>query len=203
VFAHWAYEPERLRPLLPAGLDVDTMGGVAYVGLVVGRMHCCGTFLELNVRTYSLDGLGRRGVVFLTMEADRLPWVLAGRAAGLPYSWSHLARERDRDILRYRCRRRRGGAAAGTEVCVRVGDPVAGEPLDHFLTARWRLHARIRGVSVTARFDHPRWPLRTAELVHLYDELLTATGVPAPTAAPVSVRYSPGTRGRFGLPTLV
>jgi uncharacterized protein len=206
VFVHWAYEPGQLRPFLPTGLALDTMDGTAYVGLVAGRMHCCGTFLELNVRTYSVDGDGRRGVVFLTMEADRWPWVLAGRAAGLPYSWSRMARERTRpdragdgDVLRYRGHRRR--SPVGVEVCVRVGDPVEGGPLDHFLTARWRLHAAIRGVIVTARFDHPRWPLHAAELVHLHDELLAATGLPAPAGAPASVRYSPGTRGRFGLPT--
>jgi uncharacterized protein YqjF (DUF2071 family) len=83
---------------------------------------------------------------------------------------------------------------------IRVGPPVDGTPLDHFLTARWRLHHRVPGATVTARLTHDRWPLHAADLVDLEESLVVATGLPAPTGPPDSVLWSPGVRGRFGLP---
>jgi hypothetical protein len=82
TFLHWRYEPDEVRPLLLPGTSPDSFDEAAYVGLVAFRMRCHGEFLEFNVRTYSLDEQGRRGVVFLTMEANRLPWVLAARSRG-------------------------------------------------------------------------------------------------------------------------
>jgi uncharacterized protein len=84
AFLHWVYEPAQVRPLLPAGIEPDTIGGAAYVGLVAFRMRCYGEFLEVNVRTYSVDRRGRRGVVFLSMEADRLPGCWPHGPVGCP-----------------------------------------------------------------------------------------------------------------------
>ena len=64
TFLHWHYPPEVVRPLLPCGTRPDTFDGVAYVGLVALRMRSYGEFLQVNVRTYSVDRHGRRGVVF-------------------------------------------------------------------------------------------------------------------------------------------
>ncbi|MGQ0573304.1 MAG: DUF2071 domain-containing protein [Pseudonocardia sp.] len=45
-----------------------------------------GTFLETNVRLYSVDATGRRGIVFLSLDADRAAVVAGARAVfGLPY----------------------------------------------------------------------------------------------------------------------
>ena len=44
-----------------------------------------GSFLETNVRLYSVDEHGRRGVVFRSLEADRLLPVLTARGrSGCP-----------------------------------------------------------------------------------------------------------------------
>jgi hypothetical protein len=61
----------------------DVLCGVTYVGLVAFRMHrvgwlwspgvpYLGSFPETNVRLYSVDAHGRRGVVFRSMDAGRL-----------------------------------------------------------------------------------------------------------------------------------
>jgi uncharacterized protein YqjF (DUF2071 family) len=201
AFLHWPYEPAQIRPLLLPGTEPDTFDGAAYVGLVGFRMRCYGEFLELNVRTYCVDEQGRRSVVFLTMESDRLPWVLAARAGGLPYTWSRMSLVRDVHLLDYRSTRRwPGPVGVNSRIRLRVGSPIEGGPLDHFLTARWRLHHHIPGTTLTARLAHNRWPLHAAELVELHDDLIAATGVPAPTSPPSSVLYSPGVRGRFGAP---
>jgi uncharacterized protein len=201
AFLHWVYDPAQVRPLLPPGTEPDTVDGVAYIGLVAFRMRCYGEFLELNVRTYSVDQRGRRGVVFLSMEADRLPWVLAARACALPYNWARMSLHRNVHVLEYRSARRwPGPTGAASRIQVRVREPIDGGPLDHFLTARWRLHHHIAGATVAARLAHDRWPLHAAELEDLNDELIAATGLPAPTTPPLSVLYSPGVRGRLGLP---
>lgn len=200
AFVHWRYDPELIRPLLPPGLVPDTFDGATYVGLVPFRMRAYGEFLEANVRVYTVDPRGRRGTLFLAMEADRLPWVLAARGVGLPYAWSRMSLDRDTHVLRYRSSRRwPGRPGTGTEIRLRVGQPIDGGPLEHFLTARWWLHHSVPGVLVAALLSHERWPLHTAELLRLDDELIATVGLPAPAEPPVSVLYSPAVRGRLGL----
>jgi uncharacterized protein YqjF (DUF2071 family) len=140
-------------------------------------------------------------VVFLTMEADHLPWVLAARAARLPYRWSRIGLVRDLHDIDYRSTRRwPGPIGIGTHIRLRVGPPTPGNALDHFLTARWRLHHRVGATTVTAQLTHNPWPLHAAELLGLDDNLIEATGLARPTGAAASVLYSPAVRGRIGLP---
>jgi uncharacterized protein YqjF (DUF2071 family) len=201
TFVHWAYEPARVRPLLPAGTEPDLFDGVAYVGLVAFRMHSFGAFLETNVRTYTVDGKGRRGVAFLTMEADRLAWVLASKPGVLPYRWADMSLTRHGDRLHYRSRRRwPGSPGLRSRLLVEIGDPVEGTALDHFLTARWRLHNRFPGRTLLAGLWHERWPLHSAKVLELADELIAGTGLPAPAGQPASVLYAPRVSGRIGLP---
>ena len=202
AFLHWGYEPEVVRPLLLPGTEPDSLDGVAYVGLVAFRMRCYGEFIEFNVRTYSVDEEGRRGVVFLTMEADRLTLGAGrpGRGPAVPVGSDEPDPRRPcagvpkRAALAGPGRRWHLDSAAGRA-------PDRRRALEHFLTARWRLHHRVLPVILTARLVHNRWPLHTAELIDLDDELVAATGVPAPAGPPASVLYSPGVRGRLGLPT--
>ena len=39
LFAHWPVPVETLRPLIPAGLEVDTFEGRAWLGIVPFRME--------------------------------------------------------------------------------------------------------------------------------------------------------------------
>ena len=50
--------------------------------------------------------------------------------------------------------------------------------------------------------DHPAWPLRHAEVLHLDDRLVAAAGLPQPEGEP-RVRWSPGVDVRIGRPTRV
>jgi uncharacterized protein len=212
AFLHWAVPPETVAPLLPAGAVPDTLGGVTYVGLIGFRMvglgplrgpglPYLGTFLETNVRLYSVDGQGRRGVVFRSLDAERLVPVLTAQAAlRLPYKWSRMRLRKDGDLVRYTCRRRPSGPSS--DFSVRVGAPLSRPTdLEHFLTARWGLHTRAWGRTVHLPNEHPRWPLHRAELVSLRDELVAAAGLPAPIGPPDSVLYSPGVPVTFGAPS--
>ena len=102
TFVHWRVNPARLEPFLPAGVQPDIHDGSAWVGLIPFRMvdaavgrgrpvPWLGTFLETNVRVYSRDATGRRGVVFLSLDAERLPVVAGARLFfGTPYQWAHM-----------------------------------------------------------------------------------------------------------------
>ncbi|WP_327269703.1 DUF2071 domain-containing protein [Streptomyces sp. NBC_01218] len=214
TFLHWAVEPALVAPLLPAGTRPDTLDGATYVGLVAFRMHrvgwfglpgipYLGSFPETNVRLYSVDAHGRRGVVFRSLDASRLLPVAVGRGAfGLPYMWSKMDVRREHDTVTYTSRRRWGRpAGASSRITVRVGDQVE-EPseLEHFLTARWGMHSTFFGRSRYLPNTHPRWPLHHAELLGHGEDLIAAAGLPAPAGGPVSVLYSPGVPVRFGFP---
>jgi uncharacterized protein len=214
AFLHWPVAPAVVAPLLPPGTWPDTFDGITYVGLIGFRMvgvgplsgpgiPYLGTFCETNVRLYSVDAAGRRGVVFRSLDAARLlPVLVAIGSLRLPYRWSWMRLDRDGDTLSYRCRRRwPGPRGAHSRMTVRVGAPVdEPSPLEHFLTARWGLHERVHGRTRYLPNEHPQWPLYRADLVDLDDGLVAAGGLPAPDGPPVSVLYSPGVPVRFGRP---
>jgi hypothetical protein len=216
AFLHWAVEPAVVAPAMPPGTVPDTLDGASYVGLIGFRMvrlglglgpgiPYLGTFCETNVRLYSVDGDGRRGVVFLSLDAERLLPVLTAQATlRLPYRWSRMRLTRAGDVRRYTSRRRGPRrSAAGSTMAVRIGPPVATPtPLEHFLTARWGLHTRAWGRTLHLPNEHPRWPLHRAELLELDDSLITAAGLPAPVGPPASVLFSPGVQVGFGIPSV-
>ena len=205
VFLHWRVAPEVVAPFMPAGTrpDVDANGD-AWVGLIpfvlsdhtflpLPPVPGLGTFIEINVRTYSIDDAGRRGVVFRSLDAEQLPSVLAARALfGLPYEWMHAGSREVDDTIEYRSRRRTGTRPT-TRIHARIGmTPVADTELSRFLTARWGFHERHLGRTIYARNTHEPWPLVDAELLHLDDQLLAAAGFPDLAArAPDSVLATP------------
>ena len=214
AFLHWAGDPAGVAPLLPVGAVPDVHEGVTYVGLIAFRMHrigwlglpglpYLGTFPETNVRLYSVDAHGRRGVVFRSLEASRLLPVLTARIGfRLPYVWSRMSVRRDGEVLDYASRRRwPGPVGAHSRISIRVGEQIAEpSPLEHFLTARWGLHNAWFGRPIFLPNEHPRWPLHRAELLSCEEDLVAAAGLPQPLGAPDSVLYSPGVPVRFGAP---
>lgn len=216
TFLHWMVDPALVAPLLPRGVAPDLLDGVTYVGLVPFRMRGAGLldgpgvpyfgdFPETNVRLYSVDAAGRRGVVFRSLESTRLATVLGARRLGVPYTWARMRIARAGDVWSYTSRRRwPAPRGARSRVMVRVGEPLAEPgPLEHFLTARWGLHTRQFGRTVYWPNEHPAWPLYSAELLALDDDLVAAAGLPQMTCPPASVLFSPGVRARFGAPARV
>lgn len=217
TFLHWPVDPDAVRPFLPHGVHPDLHQGTTYVGLIAFRMYrigwmgspgipYLGTFPETNVRLYSVDEQGRRGVVFRSLEATRfLPVATARLAFRLPYRFAKMRIERDGDVIRYRSRRRDPGAPpAHSSLAVRIGARIE-EPSDfeHFVTARWRLHFPwYAGASVQMQNEHEPWPLFRAELLELDETLVAAAGLPGVSGPPASVLYSPGVSVRFGRPSV-
>ncbi|MCW3819746.1 DUF2071 domain-containing protein [Micromonospora sp. DR5-3] len=201
TFFHWRCPPSVLQAMVPSGLAVEAFDGSAWVGLTPFLMQgvrapglppvpWLSSFPETNVRTYVRDRRGRRGIWFLSLDAARLPAVLAARAGyGLPYYWSKMAVRVSGKQVVYRCERRWPGprrVRCGADV--RLGPPLREAECDelaHFLTARYRLFTVVAGRLATAEVEHPEWPLRRVELLRLDQELLTGAGLSMPAGDPL------------------
>ncbi len=211
LFVHWRVDEASVSPLLLPGLRPDLHDGSSWVGLIPFLLDRAtlfgsppvpyfGRFVEVNVRLYAVDEQGRRGVVFRSLEASRLPAVLAAHAAfSLPYFWARTRLEVEGD--RYEASTRRFGDGPRSRVRATLGQSVAASPLSDFLTARWGMFVRRGGRTVFVPNEHEPWPLRAATLDELDDQLVDAAGLPGVTARhPDSVLYSSGVTTRFGAP---
>jgi len=215
AFLHWRVDAASVAPLLPPGTTPDVFDGSSWVGLIPFRMvgagigrapavPWLGTFAETNVRLYSVDRNGRRGVVFRSLETSRLAVVFGARLSlGLPYCWAKMRVRRVGPDIEYMTTRRwPGRPGIGARIVVRPEpDVVRDEPLANFLTARWGLHSRWTGRTLFVPNEHEPWPLRRATLQHLDDDLVAAAGLPGITdRQPDSVLWSAGVRTVFGAP---
>jgi uncharacterized protein len=213
-FLHWRVEPSVVAPLLPPGTRPDEFDGSTWVGLIGFHMSefairpgpplpYVGTFPEINVRLYSVDDEGRRGVVFRSLEATRVLTVLGARLGlNVPYEWARMSMTETPDgALDYRSRRITG-THPSTHFVVRPGAAIPQpDPLADFLTSRWAMHTRVRGATRYVPNEHEPWPLREAELLTLDDQLIAAAGLPGVASRhPESVLYSAGVRTAFGMP---
>ena len=210
-FIHWRVDSERVAPLLPAGLRPDEHDGSSWVGLigfVLGRATLFGSppipylgdFVEINVRLYAVDDRGRRGVVFVSLEAARLAAVIGARAVfSIPYFWSSTSLVRASGAMNY-ASTRHGRSEARTQFTVRpTTRRVVDDDTAEFLTARWALFSRHRGHTMYLPNTHERWELYEASLESIDDTLVEVAGFPGlSTRAPDSVLYSPGVTARFG-----
>lgn len=214
TFIHWRFPVSVLRPLVPQALQVETFDGSAWVGLTPFLMRgvrppglpavpWLSRFPEINVRTYVCDEQGRSGIWFLSLDAARLPAVLAARTGyALPYFWSDMRTDLgSAGRVSYHCRRRwptpRGLRCLAD---VRFGPrllPEEADELAHFLTARYRLFTVIRGGIAAAEVEHPVWPLHRVELLRLDQDLLSGAGLPAPDG-PATLHASPGVPVKVG-----
>ena len=210
AFLHWPLDPDVAAPLLPPGTRPDVLDGRTFAGLIALRtahtaplgglpLPWLGSFAQANVRLYSVDDEGRRGVVFLSLDAGRLLPAVTGRAAGLPFSWARVRVRRQGDRCGYHVHRRPGTAHASIEL--RIGPPRDPGPLELFVTARWGVHHRVRGRTLYGVVEHGPWPLHDAELFACDTDLLGAAGLPSVGGPPASVLFSPGVDGaRLGPP---
>ncbi len=219
TFLHWAYPPDVVQELLPAGLTVEQYDNMAWVGLVPFRVDhlrlpymraipWISSFPETNVRTYVRDQAGERGVWFLSLDADRLAAVVGARTGfRLPYQWAQMTLEQSGACIRYASQRNGLMAVrpAHSEIEIEVGDVFGPDELtdrDHFLTALFRLYTSFGGKLGYAPVEHPPWPLFHARVEKLDQDMISAAGLPEPLGDPL-VHYSPGVDVKVGRPVLL
>jgi uncharacterized protein len=214
TFVHWPVRPDTVAHLFPAGTRPDVFDGLTYVALVPFTMRRTaigaavplpyfGTFHETNIRLYSIDDDGRHGVVFLSLETARLAVVPTVRVTlGVPYTWARMRIAHVGDRITYDSVRRWPHRGLRSRLTVDIGEPVDPTPLEVWLTARWGAHTRKAGRTWWVPNDHETWPLRSAEIVDLDDELRDAGGV-AVAGERLRALFSPGVHARFGRPAMV
>ncbi len=207
AYFHWPYEPDVVQRLLPRGVTVDTFGGDAWVGLIPFEMRkvqlgslpalpWLGNFIEINVRTYVTDSLGRRAVWFFSLDVPRSVIVAVARSVfALPYCWAEAAHVQNDDRHHYTMTRRwPRDSTPHADMRFRAGDRIedsaVGE-LEHFLCARWALVTKRRSQLLYGSVHHPRWPLHHVDEVEIDQTIIEAAGLPSPEGAPHAL-YSPG-----------
>nr|WP_264067392.1 DUF2071 domain-containing protein [Mycolicibacterium komossense] len=213
TFVHWPVEPETVEHLFPRWTRPDVFcDGLTYVALVpftmsrtaiggsVFALPYFGRFLETNIRLYSTDDAGRHGVLFCSLETARLAVVPVVRLGmGVPYTWARMRTTRSGDRITYDSVRRWPRRGLRSHLTIAIGEPVAPTPLEVWLTARWGAHTRKGGRTWWVPNTHGPWPLRSAQVVDLADDLLSASGV-RPAGDRMRALYSPGVRTQFGRP---
>ena len=215
TFVHWPVRPQTVAHLYPPGTRPDVFAdGMTYVALVPFVMSWIrlgvsppvpyfGSFLETNIRLYSVDEAGRHGVLFRSLETSRLAVVPLTRAGlGLPYTWARMRLNRNGSRITYSSVRRWPEPGLRSRLTVTVGEAITPSPLEVWLTARWGAHTHNAGRTWWVPNEHDPWTLQSAEIVSLDDDLLAASGV-TPCGEPIRALYSPGVRTRFGRPTVV
>lgn len=215
TFIHWPVEPASVEHLYPAGTRPDVFAdGMTYVALVpfamsgigLGTSHPVpyfGSFLETNIRLYSIDDAGRHGVLFRSLETNRLAVVPLTRIGlGFRYTWARMGMTRSGQNITYDSVRRWPQRGLRSHLTVTVGEVIEPTPLETWLTARWGAHTRKAGQTWWVPNEHDPWQLRAARITRIDDELLAASGV-VPSGEPLRALFSTGVRTRFGRPSLV
>jgi len=200
LFAHAPVPLAALRALVPAGLEIDTFDGAAWLGVVPFRMTRVGprflpalpglsAFPELNVRTYVTRD-GRPGVWFFSLDAaNRAAVWTARRFFHLPYFDARMSCTADGDEVVYASERTHEGAASATfRARYRpVGDVYATRPgdVDHWLTERYCLYAaKPDGALLRVEIEHPPWPLQRATAEIAANTMAEAAGLPFEASPP-------------------
>lgn len=198
LFAHWPVRADVLRGLIPAGLELDTFGNEAWIGVVPFRMAgvrhrllpalpWLSAFAEINVRTYVTAG-GRPGVLFFSLDAERLIAVKAARATySLPYYLAEMRVDTGRGGVRYSSRR----VGEEAEFAGEYGPSGAvfgarDGTLEYWLTERYCLYtADRRGRTWRAEIQHVPWPLQAAEAAISRNTMTQPLGFSLPDTRPV------------------
>jgi hypothetical protein len=183
LFAHWPIPVCEMARLIPAGLEVDTFDGYAWIGVVPFWMdqvrtratgeRCItvpgtATFCELNLRTYVRSQItDRHGVYFFSLDAASLLAVIGARTLfHLPYFLASMHQQIGADgSVEYSSRRLLTGRSVRFNARYRGLGHAAGPSrpgtLEYFLTERYCLFARHAGQVQAGHIHHlpGRWNL--------------------------------------------
>jgi uncharacterized protein YqjF (DUF2071 family) len=199
LFAHWPFDPDVLRPLLPPNLPLDVFDGRAWIGVIPFHMTNVGprgapslpglsAFAELNVRTY-VTLHDKPGVYFFSLDAASTLAVIGARAMfRLPYYCAEMAVRTGTRHVTYRSVRRSATPAQFAATYEPIGAVEQARPgtLEHFLTERYCLYAMTRsGEPRRLDIHHPQWPLQPATAHIVVNTMATAAGLTLPASAPL------------------
>jgi uncharacterized protein YqjF (DUF2071 family) len=212
TFINWSYDPAVLRPSVPSELELETYDGKAWlslVGFMVRKEHfpkwpplpVINTYPQFNIRTYVRGPDGAPGVWFWSMDVSQ-PIMLSGRLIyHAPFMWASMNVSQEGSTVRYQSRRIWPGPPASSRFAVEIGAPLPpgadDSGLSAFLTLRWWMFLRTRKNWVRAAVTHEPWPLQSARLVDLEQNLTDAAGLPRPAGQPLAM-YSENVTAHVG-----
>ena len=193
-FMHWAVDAQAIKRQLPAGVELDTYQGRAYLGVVPFRMEGIrprftfdvpglSAFAELNLRTY-VTVQGVPGVWFFSLDTAQPTAVQLARAAfHLPYLNARMWTRKQGDVVEYASlRTHQGVAPARFAAAYRpVGEVFTAQPgsLEDWLTNRSVLYSVDRqGHIFRGDIHHAPWPLQRAEARVAVNTLSEQIGLP-------------------------
>lgn len=215
LFLHWRVSAKELRPLVPERLEIDTLHGEAWVGLVpftvsgarprfVPPLPFVSSFHEVNVRTYVHHQGRDPGVWFFSLDAaNRLVVKAAKILYHLPYRYADIdltVQEHTEVPTEPKPRRlhfvSRRQADMPPDVDVRYGPgdvprPAPPGTLEHFLAERYVLYATHERRLFRARVHHVPYPLQPGVVEHLRERLVAAAQIQRPDSEPLA-HYAAG-----------
>jgi hypothetical protein len=195
LFMHWRIDERALRPLIPAGLEIDLFDGSAWIGIIPFTMWDIRAFPpylpagpglsamhELNVRTYvHCDGVP--GVWFFSLDCNSVAAVMGARAFYyLPYFNADIELVQRDDTIDYAVTRT-DEPAAQFKASWKLGETVPisrPDSLAFFLTERYCLYSEHEDQLYRARIFHPPWPLQTATVSSCQSTMIASLGLAEP-----------------------
>lgn len=190
AFFHYRIEAETLRGLLPAGLEIDSFDGSAWISVVPFMMedvmrgkfpsvYPLRKFPELNLRTY-VKRDGKSGVFFFSLDAACLPLVTGARLLfGLPYHQATMRYESS-DEHRYFTSNRWVGDVTFEAEFQEKGEAFLAEKdsFEHWVTERYCLYsAKKNGKLCRLEVHHKQWPLQQVEFDIRNNDTFKAAGL--------------------------
>ena len=180
LFAHWRIDPDQLRPVVPAQMDIDVFDGSAWLSMVPmrmadlhfrdlpplpGLMH----FLEINFRAY-VTVHGMPGVYFFSIDCDdSLADIYAHHFLHLPMARAKMEMKNVDGVCYYDSHRKQESGLAPAALVASykpIGDPYNAEPgsLEQFLLERYSMFFNQPDGSILhGRMEHAPWQIWKAE----------------------------------------
>ena len=200
LFMHWPIDANLLRPLIPAGLEIDIFNGSAWIAIVpftmwdirafppyVPAMPGLNAMHELNVRTY-VHLNGTPGVWFFSLDCNNAAAVFGARTFYyLLYYNAELTLEQADSKIDYSLDRT-DKPKANFRATWHIGTSLlTSEPgsLEFFLTERYCLFSEHKSELYRSQIHHQSWPLQTATLDSHTSTMIDALNLPEPTDPPL------------------
>ena len=204
LFAHWPVPAHLLRNKIPSGVELDTFGGTAWLGIIAFQLSdvrlngiravpWVSNFPEVNVRTYVTYG-GKPGVFFLSLDADNpLGVALAKPWFRLNYYGAQIKMKMQGSDIDFRSRRtERGAPPAQFEASYRPCGPAFRArlgSLEAWLTERYCYYTEPLGLGkdrlYRCEIHHPPWRLQMAQATICTNTMALSHGINLPVTEPL------------------
>ncbi|MFN2744557.1 YqjF family protein [Bacillus sp. z60-18] len=197
LFAHWPVEPAAIRGKIPADLELETLNGKAWIGILpflltdlrarfLPPIPVISRFPEVNIRTY-VTYQGVPGVYFFSLDAgSRLAALSARHYFHLPYFHADISFNKEDSRIRFFSRRSDSKAVFHTSYGP-LSDPFSAQKgtLEYWLTERYRLYTAHNRRIYYEDIHHSQWTLQEAEAEFHQNTAAAASDLVLPHTAPL------------------